>query len=204
VPAGETPASHLQSLTHAGMARRWPSGVPAKVQAQVEHELKLIAELRYEPYFLTVEDIVRYARTQGILCQAGLGGQLGGLLALGLLKIDCLGLGMLSTIHRAFDLIQDYGDERLTLATVPAEDPETYAMIERADTVGVFQIESRAQMVMLPRLKVRPIDVGVGDWGCTLPARRDACAPDPVGRVLHRSKFARQTQNNCCRSRHCC
>nr|MBA2594229.1 PHP domain-containing protein [Gammaproteobacteria bacterium] len=69
VPAGETPASHLRSLTHAGMARRWPGGVPAKVRAQVEHELVLIAELRYEPYFLTVEDIVRYARTQGILCQ---------------------------------------------------------------------------------------------------------------------------------------
>lgn len=69
VPAGETPASHLRSLTHAGMARRWPGGVPAKVQAQVEHEIELIAKLRYEPYFLTVEDIVRYARTQGILCQ---------------------------------------------------------------------------------------------------------------------------------------
>ena len=66
VPAGETPASHLRSLTHAGMDRRWPSGVPDKVRAQVEHELELIAELRYEPYFLTVEDIVRYARTQGI------------------------------------------------------------------------------------------------------------------------------------------
>ena len=75
--------------------------------------------------------------------------------ALGLLKIDCLGLGMLSAIHRAFDLIQNYGGERLTLAAVPAEDPETYAMIERADTVGVFQIESRAQMAMLPRLKPR-------------------------------------------------
>jgi DNA polymerase III alpha subunit len=69
VPAGETPASHLRSLTHAGMARRWPGGVPTKVRAQVEHELALIAELGYEPYFLTVEDIVRYARTQGILCQ---------------------------------------------------------------------------------------------------------------------------------------
>ena len=69
VPAGETPASHLRSLTHAGMARRWPGGVPAKVRAQVEHELVLIAELGYEPYFLTVEDIVRFARTQGILCQ---------------------------------------------------------------------------------------------------------------------------------------
>ncbi|MGQ0591773.1 MAG: error-prone DNA polymerase, partial [Gammaproteobacteria bacterium] len=328
VPAGETPASHLRSLTHAGMQRRWPGGVPAKVQAQVEHELVLIAELGYEPYFLTVEDIVRYARTQGILCQGrgsaansavcyclgitevdparievlferfiskerheppdidvdfeherreaviqylygkygreraaltatvityrpksairdvgkalGLGldevdrlarnvywwdgkgivperlseigldpespvivrlmrlvreivgfprhlsqhvggfvisrGPLSRLVpienaamegrtviewdktdldALGLLKIDCLGLGMLSAIHRAFDLIQDYGGERLTLASVPAEDPETYAMIERADTVGVFQIESRAQMAMLPRLKPR-------------------------------------------------
>ena len=328
VPAGETPASHLRSLTHAGMARRWPGGVPAKVRAQVEHELALIAELGYEPYFLTVEDIVRFARTQGILCQGrgsaansavcyclgitevdparidvlferfiskerheppdidvdfeherrevviqylygkygreraaltatvityrpksairdvgkalGLGldevdrlaknvywwdgkgivserlseigldpenpviarlmrlvreivgfprhlsqhvggfvisrGPLSRLVpienaamegrtviewdktdldALGLLKIDCLGLGMLSAIHRAFNLIRHYGGERLTLASVPAEDPETYAMIERADTVGVFQIESRAQMAMLPRLKPR-------------------------------------------------
>src|SRR5205085_7593788 len=102
---------------------------------------------------------------------------------LGLLKVDCLALGMLTCIRKCFDLVHGYrqierretGDERreskeraspalpsfvsrlpspkLTLATIPAEDPATYAMIQKADTVGVFQIESRAQMSMLPRLK---------------------------------------------------
>ena len=73
--------------------------------------------------------------------------------ALGLLKVDCLCLGMLSAIRRAFDLIEGFEGKKLTLATVPSEDPATYAMIQRADTMGVFQIESRAQMAMLPRLK---------------------------------------------------
>jgi error-prone DNA polymerase len=74
---------------------------------------------------------------------------------LGILKVDCLALGMLTAIHRAFDLVAEAGGPRLTLATVPAEDPTVYEMISRADTVGVFQIESRAQMSMLPRLKPR-------------------------------------------------
>ncbi|WP_349369982.1 error-prone DNA polymerase [Salinarimonas sp.] len=73
--------------------------------------------------------------------------------ALGMLKIDLLALGMLSCLRRAFDLLEDHYGERLTLATIPAEDPRVYAMIQRADTLGVFQIESRAQMSMLPRLK---------------------------------------------------
>jgi len=73
--------------------------------------------------------------------------------ALGLLKVDCLALGMLSAIRRAFDLVASYTGKRLTVATVPAEDPAVYAMIQRADTVGVFQIESRAQQAMLPRLR---------------------------------------------------
>jgi error-prone DNA polymerase len=73
--------------------------------------------------------------------------------ALGLLKVDCLALGMLSAIHRSFDLIHAWRGQRYTLATVPAEDPTVYQMIQQADTVGVFQIESRAQMSMLPRLK---------------------------------------------------
>jgi error-prone DNA polymerase len=74
---------------------------------------------------------------------------------LGILKVDCLALGMLSAIHRAFDLVAGTGGPRLTLATVPAEDPAVYDMISLADTVGVFQIESRAQMSMLPRLEPR-------------------------------------------------
>ncbi|MEM7477213.1 MAG: error-prone DNA polymerase, partial [Planctomycetota bacterium] len=74
---------------------------------------------------------------------------------LGILKVDCLSLGMLSAIHRALDLLEDHYDRKLGLATVPAEDPAVYDMICKADTIGVFQIESRAQMSMLPRLRPR-------------------------------------------------
>ena len=74
---------------------------------------------------------------------------------LGLLKVDCLALGMLSAIHRALDLIHKYRGTEMTMATVPAEDSQVYQMISNADTVGVFQIESRAQMAMLPRLRPR-------------------------------------------------
>jgi len=69
VPPGETPATWLRRATYEEAKTRYPDGMPEKVQAIVEHELRLIAELRYEPYFLTVYDIVRYARSQGILCQ---------------------------------------------------------------------------------------------------------------------------------------
>ncbi len=326
VPPGLTPSAHLRALTEAGLARRWPDGAPPRVRRLIEHELALIAELAYEPYFLTVHDIVRFARGRGILCQGrgsaansavcyalgitevdparmqllferfisrerneppdidvdfehqrreeviqylyakygreraalaatvisyrpksairDLGKALGldldqvdrlarnitwwdgqtiaderlreagfdpdnprlGLLlervreilgfprhlsqhvggfviseqplsqlvpienaampertliqwdkddldALGLLKVDCLALGMLSAIRRAFGLINGFHGGHLGLDSVPAEDPRVYAMIQRAETVGVFQIESRAQMAMLPRLK---------------------------------------------------
>ncbi len=333
VPPGETPTSHLRALTERGARQRWPDGVPPDVRAGLEHELRLIAELAYEPFFLTVHDIVLFARSQGILCQGrgsaansvvcyclqitavdpsrmsmlferfisrerneppdidvdfeherreeviqyiygkygreraalaatvicyrprsalrdvgkalGFGlaeldrlaksvqwwdGQridperlracgfdpadvrfprlialstqilgfprhlsqhVGGFViarhrldelvpienaamdertviqwdkddldALGLLKVDVLGLGMLAAIRRAFDLINGFGgssavDGELQLSTVPAEDPAVYEMICRADTTGVFQIESRAQMAMLPRLRPR-------------------------------------------------
>ncbi len=69
VPAGHTPPSWLRVLTEEGLVRRFPSGLPPSVRAAVEHELELIAELRYEPYFLTVADLVHWARSQGILCQ---------------------------------------------------------------------------------------------------------------------------------------
>jgi error-prone DNA polymerase len=326
VPEGETPASHLSRLAFEGLARRYPTGPPAPIVATVEHELRLIAEMGYEPFFLTVHDIVAFARSQAILCQgrgsaansavcyclgitevdparmsalferfiskerneppdidvdfehqrreeviqyiyakygreraaltavvityqprsalrdvgkalglsldqldllakslswwddrealkkrlveAGfdpgnrvvkqvveLTGQLVGfprhlsqhpggfvidnrrlsrlvpvenasmpdrtviqwdkddLDALGLLKVDVLGLGMLSCIRRALDLVNGYRGKRLTMADIPAEDPAVYEMAQRADTIGVFQIESRAQMSMLPRLK---------------------------------------------------
>ncbi|MCO1623567.1 error-prone DNA polymerase [Pseudomonas putida] len=71
----------------------------------------------------------------------------------GLLKVDVLALGMLSALRRCFDLLQRHRGRHLTLATIPSEDPATYAMISRAETMGVFQIESRAQMAMLPRLR---------------------------------------------------
>ncbi len=71
------------------------------------------------------------------------------------MKVDVLGLGMLGCMRRAFDLLAEHRGERLDLASVPPEDPDTYAMIRKADTVGIFQIESRAQMAMLPQLKPR-------------------------------------------------
>ena len=75
--------------------------------------------------------------------------------ALKFMKVDCLALGMLSCMQRAFDLLAEHKGIALDLATIPAEDPRTYAMIRKADTLGVFQIESRAQMAMLPRIKPR-------------------------------------------------
>ena len=73
--------------------------------------------------------------------------------ALGLLKVDCLALGMLSAIRRCLEMVSRGRAAPLTMQDIPAEDPEVYAMCQRADTVGVFQIESRAQQSMLPRLK---------------------------------------------------
>src|SRR5579864_966024 len=73
--------------------------------------------------------------------------------AVGLLKIDVLALGMLTCIRRGFDLIERHHGRRFTLADVPAEDPAVYEMLGRADSLGVFQVESRAQMSMLPRLQ---------------------------------------------------
>ena len=75
--------------------------------------------------------------------------------ALGLLKVDCLALGMLSAIRRCLDLVSRFHGRALTMQDIPAEDPEVYAMCQRADTIGVFQIESRAQQSMLPRLGPR-------------------------------------------------
>ncbi|MEO0690191.1 MAG: error-prone DNA polymerase [Pseudomonadota bacterium] len=75
--------------------------------------------------------------------------------ALGILKVDVLALGMLTCIKKCLDLLEDHHDRTLTLATVPREDPETYAMLRKGDSLGVFQVESRAQMNMLPRLRPR-------------------------------------------------
>jgi error-prone DNA polymerase len=327
VPAGSTATAHLRTLVEAGLVRRFGAGpLKADVRELIEHELALIAELKFEPYFLTVHDIVAFARSRGILCQgrgsaansavcyalgitevdparmsmlferfisrerneppdidvdfehqrreevmqyvyakygrerAGLaatlityrpksavrdvGKALGldlaqvdrltsvfawwdgrtidparireagfdpaspllarlvtlagdlmgfprhlsqhvggfviarGLLermvpvenaamadrtviqwdkddldAMGLLKVDCLALGMLSAIRRALALINDFRGTALTMQGIPPEDAAVYAMCQRADTIGVFQIESRAQQSMLPRLR---------------------------------------------------
>jgi error-prone DNA polymerase len=75
--------------------------------------------------------------------------------ALGILKVDVLALGMLTCLRKGFDLLRQHYGRDLTLASVPPEDPEVYGMLQRADSIGVFQVESRAQMSMLPRLKPR-------------------------------------------------
>ena len=75
--------------------------------------------------------------------------------AMGLLKVDCLALGMLSAIRRALDLVSRWRETPMRMQDIPAEDPAVYAMIQNADTIGVFQIESRAQQSMLPRLRPR-------------------------------------------------
>ena len=328
VPSGHTAASYLRQVTYEGAGRRWPSGIPHKVQTQIEYELSLICELRYEQYFLTVYDIVAFARSRHILCQGrgsaansvvcyclgvtevdparmsvlferfiskerneppdididfehqrreeviqylyekygrdraaltatvisyrpksairdvgkalgfdletvdaiakgqqwfdggdvrlerfdelgmsvedlavrqliGLTTQLigfprhlsqhtGGFVltkdllcrmvpvenasmpdrtviewdkddldAAGLLKVDVLALGMLSAIRRALDMIGQRRGYEFGMQDIPAEDSATYDMVCKADTIGVFQIESRAQMSMLPRLRPR-------------------------------------------------
>ena len=336
---GQTPAQTLRHYTEEGARVRYPAGMPENVHVQVEHELALIAELKYEMYFLTVHDIVRFARSRSILCQGRgsaansavcyclgvtevdpsrmsvlferfisrerdeppdidvdfehqrreeviqyiyakygreraaitavvtryrprsalrdvgralqipdalvaalskehpgmharavlderlqsaiervqqshgdavtipaparlaqwlalahqlqrfprhLSQHVGGFVltqgpltrivpvenaampersiiqwdkddldAVGLLKVDVLALGMLSAIHRCLDLIGQWRGKPLRLQDIPPEDLATYDMVCRADTVGVFQIESRAQMSMLPRLKPR-------------------------------------------------
>ncbi|WP_324827586.1 error-prone DNA polymerase [Qipengyuania zhejiangensis] len=75
--------------------------------------------------------------------------------ALGILKVDVLALGMLTCIRKCLDLLDEHHGRTLTLASVPREDPETYAMLRKGDSLGVFQVESRAQMNMLPRLRPR-------------------------------------------------
>ena len=326
VPAGYTPHGWLRELTEAGIRQRWPAGAVPKVRNLIEHELELIKELGYEHYFLTVHDMVAFARSQHILCQGRgsaansavcyclgitevdparievlferfisrerneppdidvdfenarreeviqyiynkygrgraaiaatvityrsrsvirdvgkalelddallehlaksiywwgtdlqeqlsdasvdytdptikkllrlsqaligfprhLSQHVGGFIisegplshlvpienatmpdrtviqwekddleSLGLLKIDVLALGMLTAVQKCLDLVSKYSSEPLTMQQIPPEDPRVYDMMGKADTVGVFQIESRAQMSMLPRLKPR-------------------------------------------------
>lgn len=109
---------------------------------------------------------------------------------LGLFKVDLLGLGALSQIDDCLQLISKHHGERWTMATIPAHDDATFAMISEADTVGVFQIESRAQMSMLPRLKPREfydlvIEVSIVrpgpiTGGMVHPYLRRRCGEEPV------------------------
>ena len=329
IAQGETPAQRLSRLAHEGLRWRYPAGAPARVKKMLDHELALIAKLKYEPYFLTVRDIVAFARDRAILCQgrgsaansvvcyclgvtsvspeigtmvferfvseardeppdidvdfeherreeviqhiyerygrhraglcatvvhyrgkrairevgramglsddtlAALSSQLWGFFSsggiedkrlreigldptdrrlnqtlrlieeiqgfprhlsqhvggfiitegrldelvpienatmedrtvicwdkddidtLGILKVDVLSLGMLTCIRKAFDLIEQHHQTGYTLATLPPEDPAVYDMLCKADSVGVFQVESRAQMNFLPRMRPR-------------------------------------------------
>lgn len=326
VPEEYTAHGWLRELTERGIRERWPGGATPKVRNIIEHELMLIKELNYEHYFLTVHDMVAFARSQGILCQGRgsaansavcyclgitevdparvevlferfiskerneppdidvdfenarreeviqyiyekygrgraalaatvityrsrsairdvgkvlgleedlldhlsksiywwgttleeqlsdsnidhsdkkiqmlvtlakaligfprhLSQHVGGFVisqgplthlvpienatmedrtviqwekddleSLGLLKIDVLALGMLSAVQKCLKLVSDYSKEPLTMQKIPPEDPRVYDMMGEADTIGVFQIESRAQMSMLPRLRPR-------------------------------------------------
>ena len=96
VPAGTTPASHLRRLVEEGAARRWPVGLPAPVRQLIERELALIAELGYERYFLTVHDLVEFARGRGILCQGrGSAANSAVCYALGITEVDPARMSML-------------------------------------------------------------------------------------------------------------
>ena len=112
--------------------------------------------------------------------------------ALRILKVDVLGLGMLTCVRRAFALIAAHGGPALTLQTVPQDDPETYAMLRRADSVGVFQVESRAQMNMLPRLRPRAfydlVIQGLRMKSRLNPGRRSCANPPGAGACSRRSK----------------
>jgi len=117
--------------------------------------------------------------------------------ALGILKVDVLGLGMLSCIRKAFDLMQVHEGRHLTIAGIPQEDAATYRMLQRADAVGVFQVESRAQMNFLPRMRpatfydlvievaiVRPGPIQGGMVQPYIRRRQGLEKPEPFGPAL--------------------
>jgi len=99
---------------------------------------------------------------------------------LGILKIDVLALGMLTCIRKCFDLIAEHHGERFELATVPQEVPEVYDMLCKGDSLGVFQVESRAQMNMLPRLKPRKFYDLVIEVAIVRPGRSRATWSTPI------------------------
>ena len=160
----------------AGHSRGWSSGAPkpADLQAQgldpadrrLVLTLQLIREITGFPRHLS-QHVGGFVITKGRLdelCPIGPATMEGrtviewdkdDIYALGILKVDILALGMLTCIRKGFDLIAQIGGPRLSLATVPKEEPRVYDMLCRADAIGVFQVESRAQMNFLPRMRPR-------------------------------------------------
>src|SRR5260221_10148749 len=119
VPAGAAPTSHLRAVTMRGCAPRWPAGVPDAVRENIEPELRLIAELKFEPFFLTVHDVVREARSRGILCQ-GRGSAANSTVCycLGITEVDPSRMAMLferfisKERNEPPDIDEDFHDER--------------------------------------------------------------------------------------------
>jgi error-prone DNA polymerase len=135
--------------------------------------------------------------------------------ALKFMKVDCLALGMLTCMKRAFNFLAQEKGIELDLATIPSEDPRTYAMIRKADTLGTFQIESRAQMAMLPRMKPRTfydlvIEVAIvrpgpiqGDMVHPYLRRREGKEPVVFRNRSWRRFSARRSAYRCSRNRRC-
>ena len=157
----------LQSLYGSGIdpAMVTAAGVDEAVPAQ-RHWLKLAAELENFPRHLATHPggfLLGHEPIDGLVPiePAAMAGRTiiqwdkHDVEDLGLFKVDLLGLGALSHIRGCLDMLREHHGRSLTMATVPAEDPATYAMLSRGDTLGVFQVESRAQMAMLPRLRPR-------------------------------------------------
>jgi error-prone DNA polymerase len=127
------------------------------------------------------------------------------------MKVDCLALGMLSCMKRGFNLLAEHKGVTLDLATIPPEDPRTYAMIRKADTLGTFQIESRAQMSMLPRIKPRTFYdlamISSSRWRSSVPARSRVtwCIPiSGAGRERRRSSIRSLSWRRCSARRSAC
>lgn len=154
--------SHFESLTPEGLAE---TGFEPESRAH-ENLLRLTMEIQDFPRHLSIHPggfLLGFDRVDRIVPlenatmpeRTVIQWDKEDLEALGLFKVDLLGLGALNVVHRAFDLIEQHTGATLSLATIPPADEETFEQVRLGDTVGVFQIESRAQMAMLPRLKPR-------------------------------------------------
>jgi error-prone DNA polymerase len=152
--------SHHEGADHASLTR---AGLDSEVPVH-QHLLRLAAEIQGFPRHLSihpggfllghepVHDLVPIENAT-MANRTVIQWDKDDVEALGLFKVDLLGLGALAQMSRCFDLLKHHRAVNLSMATLPADDPATFAMICAADTVGVFQIESRAQMAMLPRLR---------------------------------------------------